>query len=202
MVIDIGDIITGKINSLPFIDKIAGVVQVLSYKSTDKDKKILIKKFPASCRLTLEECEAGAYKDLCPDSLKKSVLYLEDNGIRFVKREAGKTYWRASMNLACWLNMPLLGYAGCSYSAIAIEGIISKLPVTPFNSGNFQRIQINMVGQQPKNQNPFSKYTYDETIQQFLMYPYDYFVLLLDVDFITDRLCLTAPPLGTPIDCK
>lgn len=204
MIVSIGDIIIDKIKLLPFLDKYAGVVQVLAYKSTDKSGKVTKKTFPASCNVTFEQCKSGQYKDLCPDSTKKSVLYLEDNGIRFVKREGGRTYWKASLNLCCWLNMPNLGYSNCSYSAIAVEGILSKFPVTPFNSGVFTRTQINVVGQLSKTQaqQTFLKYTYDETVNQFMMYPYDFFVLLLEVDFVTDKSCLSSANINSPISCK
>lgn len=201
MVIDIGDIIIGKLNSLPFIDKIAGVVKPIVYNSVGEGKKITKKTFPASCRTTWEQCESGRYKDLIPDSSKKSVLYLEDNGVRFVSRDGAKTKWKASYNLVCWLNMPKLGFEGCSYSSTAIASIISKLPVTPFNDGIFHYIQINPVGQQQKALNPFQKYSYDETVNQFLMYPFDYFVLLIEVDFTTDKRCLEVTPISSSTDC-
>lgn len=203
MINDVADIIIDKIETLPFLDKYAGLVKTLSYTRTDKDGRKVKKTFPAACNLTLEECEGGKYKDLCPDNTKKSVLYLEDvGGVRFVKREGGNFYWRASLNLVCWLNLPKLGYEGCSYSATAIYSIIAKLPEIPFNSGVFNRVTIRVQGQQTTSQNPFTRYTYDETVNQFLMYPFDWFVLPIEVEFITNKACLSITPIGTPLNCK
>lgn len=200
---DIGNIIIDKIKTLPFIDKYAGVVKILSYKSESKDKKFTQKKFPASCQTTFEQCkDESRYMDLCPDSKKKSVLYLEDNGVRFIKREGSKITWKASYNLVCWLNMPKLGFNDCSYSTTAIASIMKQFPVTPFNDGIFTFIKINPIGQQPSSQNPFSKYSYDESVSQMLMYPFDYFVLLIDVDFITDQRCLEITPLNPDSSCE
>lgn len=198
MNVAIGDIIIDKIKTLPFIDKYAGVVKTIRFKNAEGKEQ----RFPAACHATLAECESGKYKDLCPDSDKKSVLYLVDRGVRFIKREGSLIHWQGGLDLVCWLNLPKLGYDGCSYSAIAIAGIITKLPGTPFNVPNtFQRVQIIPSGENSKENDPFSKYTYDETVKQYLMYPFDYFVLQLETQFITDARCLTVATLDAAIAC-
>lgn len=199
MVNEIGNIIIEKIKDLPFIDKYSGVVKPISFK-TDAGVK---KTFPAACVLTEEECRRGDYKDLCPESGKKSVLYLEDKGARLLKKEGGVFYWRASFDLVCWLNMPALGFTDCSYSAIAIMGILSALPASPIPSqGIYSRINFIPVGEVSKATSPFLKYSYDETINQYLLKPYDYFVLNIDVEFAINKACLTPQALTPPIPCK
>lgn len=201
MITEIGNIIISKIETLPFLDKYAGVVKTLTMVDTSNNTNQR-KTFPVSCNASFEECSSGRYKDLCPDSKKKSVLYLEDNGLRILRTEGTRTYWKASFNLVCWLNLPLLGQSTCSYSAIVIMAIIKKLPVVPFNSNDtYSQVKINVIGQQPKSTNPFARYTYDEAITQFLMYPYDHFVLAIDVDFMVDSRCMTIPELNPQINC-
>lgn len=201
MIIDIGNIIISQIENLSFIDKYTGVVKVITMK--DPSNKTGQKKiFPVACNLCNDDINNGRYKDLCPDSSKKSVLYLEDTGLRFVKKEGQRIYWKASYNLVCWLNLVKLGKQTCSYSALAIAGILKSLPLVPFNSGDtYNSISINILGQQPKTVNPFAKYSYDETVNQFLMFPYDYFVLSLDVDFMTDLRCLVLPENDPELNC-
>lgn len=198
MVADIGNIIVNSLVSLPFIDKYAGCVRIGQYK--DKDK---VKKFPISCATSADACEGpnSRYLDLCPDDTKKSVLYLEENFLRVSKREGNYIYFEGSFDLVCWINMPKLGYTDCSYSATAILGIMKKLGVKPFNESVYSLIKIDVAGQRPKNINPFSKYTYDETITQFLLYPYDFFVLTLNVSFRCDLRCLQVTPIGVPLNC-
>lgn len=198
---DIGNIVISKIETLPFIHKYAGVVRSLSYTDTVEGKQIK-KTFPASAQITLEQCESGKYRDLYPDSSKKSVLYLEDMGARFLRNEGVLNYFNARYQLVCWLNLPLLGYASTEYSSIAMQGILSRFPTTPFNSGIYSRIKINVTTQLPKSINPFQKYTYNESVNQFLMYPFDYFVLELDVDFVVNKRCLEEQSLGEPIGCQ
>lgn len=201
MIVDIGNIIIDKIKDLAFIDKYAGVVKVITMK--DPSAGAASKKtFPVVCNIDLTECNKGKrYLDLCPDNTKKSVMYLEDTGLRFVQKQGNRTYWKASYNLVCWLNLKLLGQTTCSYSAVALGAILNKFPVQPFPSGNYNLVNIQLIGQQPKTVNPFSKYSYDETVNQFLMFPYDYFLAAIDVDFMIDVRCFELPALPPEVNC-
>ena len=199
MISALGNILIDKIKDLSFIDKYAGVVRVIKMKSTEG--KII--SFPADCKTTFDECSKGKrYLDLCPDSSKKSLVYLEDTtGLRQIKKEGAIQSYNAQLNLIGWLNLPKLGVEECSYSALAIAAILKKLSIPRFNDGIFHYIDIKIIGQQPKTLDPFSKYNYDETINQYLMYPYDYFVLALDVDFNFDTRCLKDAMLNEPLNC-
>lgn len=198
MIADIGNIIIDKINTLPFIDKYAGVVRVINYKLTDGAKG----SFPVDCKISLSDCNKNKrYLDLCPDNKKKSVLYLEDSGLRQLNKTGLISNWNAQYNLVCWLNLPKLGFTGCSYSAIAMGAIIKNLSLPQFHSGIYQYIDIKIVGQQPKSVDPFSKYSYDETINQYLMYPYDFFVLSLDLNFRMDARCIKIESLDPEKNC-
>jgi len=205
MINDIGDIIISKLVTLPFLDKYAGAVKVLNYSNTDKDNRAVKKTFPASCKtpINTEPCDTSRYLDLCPDDKKKSVLYLEDKGVRIVSIDGNKITYIASFDLVCWLNLPLLGVSDCSFSAIAITNVIKLLlgKGVPQNNGIYQRLFIRPVNEQSKNINPFLKYTYNVENQQLLMYPYDFFVLSLDVDFLIDARCIDDIVLNPPIDC-
>lgn len=198
MTVDIGNILINKLVDLPWVDKYAGVVKPLTMHGDDK-KRIV---FPASCQETFWNCSEGKYKSLIPDSSKRSILYLEDRGIRAISTSGPKIVFRASFDLVCWLNMKLLGFEGCSYSSQAIMGILNKLPIgIPFNNGNYHKINITLNGERPKNENPFSKYSYDEATTQFLMYPFDFFVLNFDVEFEINKRCAEVSELGTVSPC-
>lgn len=185
MVIDIGNILVSKFTALPWIDQYTGVVKTV----TRKDEKGQSRSFPIACN---ESLPAQGYSAITPDNSKRSVLYLEDKGIRPTGEDADGIHLKASFDLIGWLNMKLLKYNGCSYSGIAIAGILSKIPVNPFNESVYTRISIQFMGQYQKNANPFSKYTaYDETVTQYLLHPYDYFALSFDVDFVINKNCIT-----------
>lgn len=212
MIVDIGDIIIDKINTLPFLDKYAGVVKVITKQAAEGGKII---KFPAYARASFEECQQGGrYMDLCPDNSKKSLLYLEDKGIRVVKTDGIHVDMSASLDLVCWLNQnkftsvfhPTTEYV--SYSAPAIAGIMRKLmggvkfnKINAFSNINYHLIYIQVVGQKSKAENPFAKYSYDENINQFLLYPFDYFVLELRVDFRLDMRCISVDQIFEDSSC-
>lgn len=202
MIIDIGNIVIDKVKDLPFIDKYAGVVKVITYNQPTEEGRVLKKIFPVSCRLSQEDCvTSGQYLDLCPDSKKKSVLYLEDKYVRFIKRDGDVFYFQASFDLICWLNIPLLGLSDCTISSKAILSTINSLVSQPFNSSIYQRISISPLGEEGKTRNPFAKYTYDEAVNQFLMHPFDYFILPLNVDFAINKKCINDFEVGAPIGC-
>lgn len=198
MIADVGNIIIDKISDLAFVDKIAGVVRVIRFK----DKSGIVKSYPADCRISLDDCNKGKrYLDLVPDSSKNSVIYLEDTGLRQTSSRGTIQTYNAQFNLIGWLNLAKLGVNSCSYSAIAIGAIFKRISIPQFNSGIYQYITIRIIGQQPKSIDPFAKYAYDETINQYLMFPYDHFVLSLEVDFRFDTRCIDDVSSPEEIAC-
>lgn len=191
---EIGDIVISKIESLPFIDKYSGVVKAISY--TDNGVK---KTFPASISTCLTDCEKN-YKDLCPDSGKRSVLFLEDKGAVVLSQEGKEIKWRASYDLVCWLNNKKIG-SRTPYSGVAIAYLLKRLCINHFNSGVYQKIKINVIGQKSKGINPFLKYTLEEGTTQYLMWPYDCFVLELNVEFSINKDCIEIETLESETQC-
>lgn len=201
MINQVGNILIGKLTTLPFLDKYTGVVKPITILDKNTNGSTIRKVFPASCQTTLTDCDSGRYKDLLPDDSKKSVLFLKDTGLRLTARQGNYLYFSATYDLVCWLNMPKLGFSDCSYSGIAIASILKLLPERPFNSGNYHLVNIQFQGQRPKSVNPFAEYTIDEAITQYLLYPFDYFVLSFQVDFRFDLRCLEVEPIGAELDC-
>jgi hypothetical protein len=202
MIIDIGNIIISKLTDLPFVDKYAGVVKPVTYSNEGAEGKLIKKTVPISCNITSQEGAAGRYMDLCPDSSKKSVLYLEDKYVRFVKRDGDKYTFQASFDLVCWLNLPKLGLEQCSVSAKAILSIITAFRNIPSNEGIFHQLLITPLGQDSKARNPFAKWSYDEEVTQFLLYPYDHFLVPIQVDFVVNRKCVEEFQINDPIGCE
>jgi hypothetical protein len=201
MIIEIGNIIKSKIELLPFIDKIAGVVKPISFSTEISEGKYIKKTFPIACNETPTICEPSTHTDLCPNDKRKSVTYLEDKNIRFIKREGALYYFQASYDLISWLNIPLLGESQCEISAKAIMSILSAIPQTPQNEGIYQRVLITPLGQNSKSINPFAKYSYDIEVHQLLIYPYDYIVMPFQVDFVVNKKCIDNWILNPPIAC-
>ena len=203
MTVEIGDIIKSYLTSLTFIDKLAGVVTTINKVDMDKDNRQVRKTFPVACGMSYEECTTnGKYLDLVPNSNLKAIVYLEDNGINKIGVNGANTVYRASYLMVGWLNLKKLGKTNCSISGQVITTILSKLPVNPFDSGIYKRIDIEVGGQRSKQEVPFRKYSYNEDITQYLMHPYDYFAIPIEATFQINPSCVTEFEESTAINCN
>lgn len=204
MIQSIAEAIRTRIAPLSFMDKHAGVVRAATFATEDPNVagRWIRKSFPIACDVTKDECLTGAWRDLVPDTRYKSVSYFEDGGVRYVGKEGNLIQYKASLNWICWLNLPKLGVTDCSISGAIISSVIAAIPDQPFNSGSLTRIRIRPIGELPKTAAIFNKYTYDETLLQYLLGPFDYFCLQFEVDFVIDKRCIDQYTFTDPINCE
>ena len=181
----LANIIKGKISDLTWIDKIAGLVQTVNIK-IDK----VSKSYPISCDVDYEVCIKGAYQDLAPNSKKDSIVYFEDKGVSFVQRIGNRIKFRSSLRLVCWLNLKNIYGATCdaevehgNVSGDYVIEVIKALPSVPFSEGDFIGITITDISQAERSVDIFSKYTYNEQATQYLLFPFDFFALDLQIEF-------------------
>lgn len=200
---EIGEIIKSKLADLSFIEKLAGVVKIMNTTAMDANNRSVRKSFPIACNMTYEDCSVkGMYMDLVPNSKVKSIVYLEDQGIRKLNNNGANKVYQATYLLVGWLNLKKLGITDCSGSGKAVANILRVLDLKPFNSGIYLKIQIEDLGQNAASNNPFAKYTYDEDKTQYLMYPYDYFSIPLQVTFeINTSTCIDDFPTNEELPC-
>ncbi|MBA2648068.1 MAG: hypothetical protein H0U75_00455 [Legionella sp.] len=204
MIVEVADIVQGYFSSLTFIDKRAGLVKAISKTDLDKNNHSVKKTFPVSCNVSAIDCiNSGVYQDLMPNSNNKCILYLEDNGgIRLIGRNGRNFVFKASYRIVSWINNSKLGYMDCSVSGQIILALLNALPIQPTNEGIYQRLFVEVLGQDPKSYNPFSKYSYDEDKSQYLMRPFDYFSLPIEVEFHLHPSCAETFIEQTEINCN
>ena len=181
------------IESLSWVDRFGGLTQVVSYETFDKDNNRVVKTIPISCASNTEECnnKDQFYQNLIPDSSKKSVLYFEPlqgftdngaiNGNQYFRNYTGRT------RLVGWVNSKLLGLQDdCLLSAKLIRSLFPII-VSEFSNltGVFEGAKIRFRNPKVVVKSPsiFSSYTYDVDTQ-FLINPYDYFAI--DIDVVLD----------------
>lgn len=204
MTTDFAEALRLEISTLPFIDRLAGLVRPVTFKDEVKAGTFARKVFPVACGVSAKDCVTdGKYQDLVPDSAKKSVIYFEENGgAKVIAKEKNNLKYQATIRLVGWLNLPKLGVDNCSWSAVAVLGIISKLPDQYFNLNNlYTRCLITGISEAEKLPSIFSKYTYDETMTQYLLFPFDYFALDITIEFVVPRSCIEEIILASPINC-
>lgn len=189
----VANIIKSQIEGLSFIDRIAGAVRVVS-RQEEGSKSTIIKKFPVDCGVSQADCSSGKYVDLVPNSKFKSIHYFEDLGVS-VSGADNKTFsFESKLKLVGWLNQKKLGKTDCSVSHLAIAAILKQIPTGHFNNtaNGFTRISITCTGIDAKNASIFSKYSYQEEVNQYLMYPFDYYAINLTTQFTVPYQCIDA----------
>lgn len=205
MIVEVGNILKGRIETAPYVDKIAGIVMTMSEQQPGEGGTF-IKKFPVSCEVDGADCgtSGSRYKDLVPNSSKKSVIYFEDvGGVKFIKQERENLFFEARPRLVAWLNMKKLGKTSCSVSSLVAADLIGRLITkSPINTGNFIRVRIDVVGEAIKSNSIFAKYTFNEAEIQYLMYPYDYLALNLKVEFVVNKNCIDAFLVEAEDECN
>lgn len=206
----IASILKDYLITLVWKDKVAGLVKPLVRMDPLKQGNFTTsvrKTFPISCDISYTDCQSNAnlYKDLQPDSNLRSIMYFEDRGVRWIKSEGGNDFYRSSLTLVGWVNMNKFKFTGCYISPLLVQSIRGVIPKTPVNSqvNGMTRILSNITGELPKDAGIFSKYTYNEGIIQYLMYPFDYFALTIETDFAMNIACahlieLSDDPCPTP----
>ena len=185
----VATLLKGYIEGLDFVDKIAGLVSVTYLNITDQDGTKVQKSFPVACDVTADCCIAGGYQDLAPDSKYMTVLYFEDGGVTFNKREGPFVCYTSNLRLVCWINVAKYkaecckeGFT-CSASADIIKKILCVLPSHPVNIDPYSSFYPVVTSQVVRSNSIFGAYTYNETAVQYLMAPFDYFALEIQTDF-------------------
>lgn len=201
MVTDIADIIKECIEDLPFVDVIAGMVKTLEVSTEGDNGRTIIKRLPVALNATHDECDQSTYQTLVPDFSKKSIIYFEDRGSSFLERRSDIQFFESRLRLVCWLNVNKLGY-NTLISPQIIKEILKVIPLNIFNHPpSYQRISIRVENEETKDSNIFSRYTYDEKVSQYLMFPADYFALNLKVNYAVNLFCGNDFQLNEPIEC-
>lgn len=201
-----------KIETLPFKDKVSGLVRVAikNIESTLDDGqvyKITETRFPVAANVTGAQCQnISQYKDLTPDIKNKSVVYFEQLSAENTgESQANILEENAQIRLVCWLNLKALGIdlsnsdeqiAIIKYhladilrgkQLITLGGVTVKALLTPFRIVDDASI--------------FTKYTYNKNIiEHMLLYPYSYFAIDFNVVWYRGKGCFQNTVL-TPIAC-
>jgi hypothetical protein len=180
-----------------FIDKIGGLIRPISFDARNSENANDTITLPVSCDYSPETCNQEQLTEFVPDESYLSVIYFEGNAINY--RDLNSKYYEGNTNLrlVCWLNMPKLGTIECNSSIDIIQQIISEIPKT-LTIANMINVRIS-TGAIEKNNSIFSAYTYDEKATQYLMPPFDYFAININVQFWLARACAPLFMKGEPV---
>lgn len=208
----LSDIITG----LPYVGRYGGIVKnatrTVQIGMTDQGMPIFdLERFPVSCTVNGEDCfSSGRYLDLVPNDNFSSIFYLEEisglnyDGVETRLRNKAFHKFSSRLRLVGWLNLPKLGITDCNGSSLIVGGLMKLLNRQYANLDvpmPIHQLEYRVLTQEPKQANPFEKYTYGEEQMPLWMYPFDYFSLVIDVRTILHESCLEEFEPDVAIDC-
>ena len=187
----IADILKGYISGVNFVDHITGLIQVgyltqgeVMKKTGSQFKFGELTQIKVPMSMGYMDCTTDkpySYDLYYPDKKYKSVIFFEDGGVRMVAQHRTQTDYIASLRLVCWFNKKKINpNATCNQLIQVLNDLI--LDVHP-NTADFNRIYVEIKGQQEHSETIYSKYDLDVGMYQFMMWPYDLFAIDYDISF-------------------
>jgi hypothetical protein len=184
------------VSLLPWVEVSAGLAIPVTFLENTTEGAVR-KVMPVACG---ESCETGTrYLSLVPDSEKRSIVYFEDYGTVIREKDASRYDCESTLRMVCWLNLAKLGYEDCQLSSMAVSQVMGSLPLVIDDGLPYNHIMIKVTAQMPKSPGIFTRYTYDEAITQYLMWPYDYFALEVKLKYLFTRGCEFPLPVNPAI---
>lgn len=200
---EISNILKDRLCGLPFVEQLGGMVQTVEFKQPNGDNNVTTKRMPISCDAELgPKGKATQEMAFVPNSKKLGILYFEDLGISFVDRvSGGAIQYKSRLILVCWMNRArLTGNSYTEISSYCITSILGKLKIkTIANECNFSRFMVTPGRILQQDSSVFSRYTYDESITQYLRPPFEFFGIELTVDYCIHPDCLNDIKFKEPV---
>ena len=166
------------LNDVPFADVVVGLVKEVSYKDEERGAAF---RYPAYYQTTA----ATGYRDLVPNSRKRSIQYVENYGTRVVDRHGDRVDLKTTVRVVCWGNKAMSSLA----SAYVLAAVPESANIAGLSGVRFTPIQVLGV-----DEKIFSRYTYNEDELQFLLHPYTAFAIVYEVTYSLNLSCLPVTP--------
>lgn len=197
LAIEIINLIQNK-GGLNYISLMGGVAQTLEVDREDLSLTgVITKRSPyTTFVITDKACDFETEnKSLVLDSSERGILYFEENGVSIDKTQSfsgGRRKWISKLDVICWLNKKLIiGDEQREISVELISELLNKLIVTNKDLGYFKCATIRTTGVKPNNASIFSKYSYSEKTNQYLMPPFEYFSMSLEITYFMSSKCVS-----------
>lgn len=179
--------------SAPYLDRTCGLVQTFDRVIEGDNGISVVKRIPVTTSASFQECNTSLTQfDMIPNSKYKGMLYFEDGGITGQTPVRNGIEYISRIRLVCWLNTKLIkGEQDPLLAGMIMADIIRKLGGNPFNSAPFTRITVQVANIPVQDKAIFKNYDYSEQQTQYLMAPFAYFALDLNVSFAVPNSCLS-----------
>lgn len=206
MIAEIASILKTRIQDLPFIDLIGGLVQTVTETQPIGEGETKKVKFPVAYDITANcgnNPEANQPHPMIPEHSRRSIFYFEDYGTSSQPaRTPSVQNFVSNLRLVAWINNHALFSTTFEDNRTQMMTMILQalgIGGNPTNAGNFRRMSISVTRLPVADASLFSKYNYDETIIQYLMPPYSCFAIDLAVKYEVSSACIPNVVLNPSI---
>jgi len=169
---------------LNFADNVGGLVKTFQERIKDTVKTYPI--YPNPLKIN---CSRADYLKFVPDSAFMSCIYFEEISTQIVADNRRYYEKLSTVRLVGWFNLPKINKDLVSSEQLQ-HLIIDAIPETLQNIEPASNISISIAAQPIKNAAIFNRYNYDETVRQYLIFPYDYFAVDLRITYNIARGCV------------
>jgi hypothetical protein len=183
-------LLLNRVKDAPYLDRTSGMVQVFERSIENEAGGTTVKKIPVTSSATFQDC-GRKLADMIPNSKCKGMLYFEDGGISSPTPVRAGMQYTSRLRLVCWLNTErITGAANMQLTARAVTDLITRLTGNPFNCAPFSRVTVKVDAIPVQDKAIFNKYDYSEADLQYLMSPYEYFGIDLQVTYYVANTCI------------
>ena len=178
---------------LPFVERYAGLVQTVEKIDIDVNQNNVRKRFPVATESVLNGVCNSNEIIMTPDSSVKGIVYFEDGGTSPLGRVGQDFKFTSNLTLICWINRAkVVSNIYSEITGIAIQNILNKIGIdeNPENVSMFQGLTVSLTKIFPQEASLFSKYTYDESVTQYLRPPFEFFGLSLQIKYGINAKCI------------
>lgn len=196
----IAEILRQRIEDLAIIDKSAGLVRAIP-RSVQVNGRPVTRYFPVGCNVSdPDSCTIQQIEDLVPSSNYASIIYFEDLGstVRPVNIPGAQAK-TVRLRLVAWMNLNKLGPLCTTGDAFQRE-IERTINADRYDLSPYKAMTHRVVSSPSKSNSIFSKYNYDEVNRQYLNWPYDYFAIDIETNFILQDGC-EEPIVPSDAEC-
>jgi hypothetical protein len=188
----LASILKDKIAAFTYVDRIAGLVRVISY-----EREGAVIKVPVAVDVQDDlACDDSTQRDLVPDEQYACMVYFEDGGTtRTTSRTRGTSY-RSNLRLVCWINTAKFSGDVTAGDKILQEFLNLLDDRAPYNAETLIGIRQAVEGMPKRGPEIFSQYTYPDSTRQYLMWPFDAFAIDLSVEYRVKPGCEEEPVPG------
>lgn len=201
---ELAHVLKEKLLDIPFLEVVAGMVQVVEYDSPVYEGKTVKKRMPVAYDTNIQDCGTNIKEnDLVPNSSKRGILYFEDGGVQKSIRTSKGMEFQSRLIMTVWLNRERL--VDDKYEEISAKcqmALFEKLvTANPQNLDIFSRLKISVSRVLQQNKAVFANYSYDESIMQYLRPPFEFFAVELICSYTVSFGCIAKLNITGGTDC-